>query len=199
MEHIGIYGGSFNPIHFGHLNLAIEMMEKHHLTKVYFCPAALSPFKQDEPPIDSHHRLAMVKLAIEGIPQVSLLENELLRPSPSYMIDTLEELLVLDKEKNIKPRYFLILGEDAIPDFHRWHRIHDILALVTLLIGMRGNPSSLVSQDPLIQKAVMKGLTPTRILEISSSELRVRIGQKKYCSHLLPTKVLDYIYSNHLY
>lgn len=196
---IAIYGGSFNPIHFGHLNLAIEMMEKHHLDKVYFCPAALSPFKQDEPPIDGHHRLAMLKLAIEGIPQFSLLENELLRPAPSYMIDTLEELLASDKEKNIKPRYFLILGEDAIPGLHRWHRIHDLLSLVTLLIGMRGDANSNVNEDPLVQKAVIKGLTPTRILEISSTELRARIGQKKYCNHLLPTKVLDYIYTNHLY
>lgn len=198
-ERIGIYGGSFNPVHFGHINLAIEMIEKHHLTRVYFCPAALSPFKEDKPPIASHHRLAMVKLAIEGIPSVSLLENELLRPSPSYMVDTLEELFVLDNEKKIKPSYFLILGEDAIPDLHRWHRIYDILSLVPLLIGMRGTASDLTNEDPLIQEAVNKGLTPTRILEISSSELRIRIEQKKYCQHLMPTKVLDYIYANRLY
>jgi nicotinate-nucleotide adenylyltransferase len=197
-ERIGIFGGSFNPIHFGHLSLAIEMLEKHHLTKVYFCPAALSPFKQDEPSIEPHHRLAMVKLAIEEIPQFSILENELLRPPPSYMIDTLEELQVLDKKKKIKPSYFLILGGDAIPDLHRWHRIDEILALASLLIGMRPNIIAF-NKDPLIQEAVKKGLTPARILEISSTELRVRIGEKKYCNHLLPTKVLDYIYSNRLY
>ncbi|MBA3236764.1 MAG: nicotinate (nicotinamide) nucleotide adenylyltransferase [Parachlamydiaceae bacterium] len=197
-ERIGIYGGSFNPIHFGHLNLAIEMLEKHNLTKVYFCPAALSPFKQNEPAIEPHHRLTMVKMAIEGIPQFSILENELLRPPPSYMIDTLEELLVLDKNKKIKPRYFLILGGDAILDLHRWHRIDEILALASPLTGMRPNTIAF-NKDHLIQEAVKKGVTLTRVLEISSTELRVRIGEKKYCSHLLPTKVLDYIYSNRLY
>lgn len=200
-ERIGLYGGTFNPIHCGHINLAVEMLEKHSLDKIYFSPAALSPFKKDCEPIASHHRLAMLKLAIEDISEFSIIENELQRPPPSFTIDTIEELLAADNNKpaDEQPQYFLILGEDALDGLHKWHRVEDIIAKVQLLIGARSCKEYLKCENLELQKAIENGMTITRLFDISSSEIRQRIQQKRICNHLLPRKVLDYIYRNRLY
>jgi nicotinate-nucleotide adenylyltransferase len=198
MKRIGLYGGTFNPCHLGHLNLAVEMLEKHHLTQILFCPAAVNPHKLGSNPISSEHRLTMLKLAIEGIPQFSILENELKRGPPSYTIDTIVEL---DHEKSNDTQYFLIIGEDAIPNFHLWHRVHEIVAKIPLLIGMRlyDDPIGKEVHDPLLLRALEKGKTKTRVMDISSTEIRERLLQKKTCRHLVHAKVLDYIYANGLY
>jgi nicotinate-nucleotide adenylyltransferase len=193
---IALYGGSFNPIHLGHLNLAIEMLEKQRLTKIYFCPAALSPFKLESSPVAAHHRLAMLQLATEEIPQFAILESELTRASPSYTIDTIDELLL---EARPSDTYFLIVGQDALPTFHLWHRWQEIIKKMQLLIGCRMPATSCAQHGEALQQAINAGMTPTRQMEISSSEVRLRLQQNMYCRHLLPTKVMDYIYANRLY
>ncbi len=199
-ERIGIYGGSFNPIHFGHIHLAIEMLEKRALDKIYFCPAALNPHKiESKNMIAPAHRLTMLKLALEEIPQFSVIENELQRPAPSFTIDTVEELLLTDPQ----PHYFFIAGNDVVATFDHWHRAHEIVALVDVLIGTRlvdfENFHTRMNLDPVIDEALKAGITPTRVFEVSSTEIRERIARKKYCGHLVPSKVLDYIYRNRLY
>lgn len=191
---IALYGGSFNPIHLGHINLAIEMLERHALTKIYFCPAALNPFKSQQIQASDHHRLEMLKLALEDIPKFEILENELHRPPPSYTIDTIDELLACDSDA----KYYLILGSDNIQDFHKWHRAKDIIKKVDLLVGTRGQ-GVILNCDKTVNEAIEKGVTPTRNMDISSSEIRIRLAQKKYCKHLLPTKVVDYIDANSVY
>lgn len=195
--HIGIFGGSFNPVHFGHLNLAIEMLEKRNLSTIYFCPANLNPFKENRKPISAHHRLKMLELALEGFPQFSILENELLRPAPSYTIDTIEELLKSNEKPNTY--YYLIIGEDSLSGFPMWHRAKEIIQLTTLLVGIRTGNKAILCDDLEIQEAILAGMTPTKTIDISSSEIRERISKKKTCFHLLPSKVLDYIYANRLY
>lgn len=197
-ERIGLYGGSFNPVHFGHLNLAIEMLEKHKLTKVYFCPAALNPFKSDQPSLAAPHRLSMLKLALEDIPEFSILENELFRPAPSYTIQTIEELLASHSGLD-KTNLFLIVGADALPKFHLWHQAEQIIKNATVLSGGRSGFDASINGSPELQAALKAGWTQTKIIDISSSEIRMRISKKKYCRHLLPTKVLDYIYAHGLY
>lgn len=196
-DRIGIFGGSFNPVHFGHLNLAIEMLEKRELSKIYFCPTNISPFKQNTKPISAYHRLKMLELAVEAIPEFFILENELFRPGPSYTIDTIEELL--KSEANLNAHYYLILGEDSLSGFHQWHRAKDIIRLTTLLVGVRSGSRPSACDDSEIQEAILAGLTPTKTIDISSSEIRERIRLEKHCFHLLPSKVLDYIYANRLY
>lgn len=194
-DRIGILGGSFNPVHFGHLNLAIEMLEKRELTAVYFCPANVNPFKENKKPVSSFHRLKMLELALEGIPQFSILENEILRPAPSYTIDTIEEL----RGENPDAEFFLIIGEDSVSSFHTWRLAKDIVQKATLLVGMRSGCRPGQCDNPEIQEAIIKGVTQTKTMDISSSEIRERIRLQKYCFHLLPSKVLDYIYANRLY
>src|SRR5262249_44608705 len=104
---IGLLGGTFDPFHFGHLNLAIEMKEKQGLDQVWFCPARLSPFKLQEQATDGQHRLKMIQLAIEGLPFFQALDLELLREGPSYTIDT---ILELQRREGEGVQFYLILG-----------------------------------------------------------------------------------------
>ena len=201
-EKIGLFGGSFNPIHLGHIHLAIDVLEKRGLDKILFCPAALNPHKMESKElIASEHRLEMLKLAIQDIPQFAVLENELLRPTPSYTIDTINELIASANADQATPHYFLIIGDDAVEKFHLWHQVHDLIKKVTVLVGVRSIKylDGMTTTDPLVEKALKKGFTQTRIFEVSSTEIRDRIASKKYCSHLVPPKVLDYIYRNSLY
>lgn len=196
-KRIGLFGGTFNPIHFGHLNLAVEMFEKHELSSVYFFPAHLNPLKINHEQVLARHRLKMLELALEDNPNFFILQNELMRPPPSFTIDTIEELL--QTEESSTACYYLIIGEDSLASFPKWHRAEEIVRLTPLLIGARSGSISCLCDNPEIERAIAKGITLTKIIDISSSEVRERIKQQKYCSHLVPSKVLDYIYANRLY
>lgn len=193
---IGLYGGTFDPIHFGHVNLAIEMIEKGKVDAVYLCPAQTSPFKKEGAAVSGEHRLKMIERAIAGIPGISLIQNELNRPAPSYTIDTLKELIASAQEPT---QFSLILGEDALDNLERWHKIHEIVRLVPLLIGSRAGAIYTGHTDPLLSEAIELGWVPTRILEISATEIRDRLSKGLYCGHLLHKEVLDYIKEYRLY
>jgi nicotinate-nucleotide adenylyltransferase len=203
MKKIGIFGGSFDPIHLGHLNLAIEMLEAHHLDEVWFCPAGRNPHKEDQHPVDASHRLKMIQLAIEKDPRFRICDLEIKRQGLSYTVDTLKKLHALQLEKGEQTSFYLIIGKDAARNFHRWHEPEVIIELARLLVGERRDETLLPSEEyqgsPAVVKAILEGLTSTRIMEISSTEIRERLLNKKYCYHLLPGKVLDYILTNHLY
>src|SRR5580692_5010418 len=116
---IGLLGGSFDPLHFGHLNLALSLMEAHQLDSVFFCPAFTSPFKTARPPAASpEHRLAMLHLGIQTIEAFSVLDWEIKTMIPSYTIDTVEKL-----KNQTDAALFLLLGEDQLSDLHRWKRV----------------------------------------------------------------------------
>ena len=199
---IGFYGGSFDPIHLGHLNLAIELMEAHHLDEVWFCPTQFNPLKVKHG-TPGEQRLKMVKLAIEKIPQFKALDIEIQRPGPSYTLDTLKQLIQNDQKNSISNKYYLLLGEDILKNFNSWHKPEEIVSLIPLLIGHRymGINKILESAkgDPIIASALQKGLTPIRMMDISSTEIRDRLKKGLYCGHLIPAKVMDYIYQNRLY
>lgn len=194
---IGIFGGSFNPPHFGHLNLAIEMLESGCVSEILFSPAFISPLKQNQPQIAIEHRLAMLKLALEKFPHASILELESQRGGVSYTIDTILALKKLYPQKS----FALILGEDALTDFTSWHQPEEIVKQVPVFIGLRQGaqlPHD-IEEYPLLKTAFEKGRINTRMLNISSTEIRNRLEQKLYCRHLLPAKVVDYIESHQLY
>lgn len=198
---IGVYGGTFDPIHFGHLSTAIEMIEYHSLDKVLFCPAKINPHKEDAPTASAYHRYKMLEIALADFPQSEIVINELQRDSPSFTIDTLRELTAEDKKKGLSSQFFLIIGEDTIPHFFRWHEPKEIIKLAKLLVARRflsERPLEL-SLDPEISEALSEGETPTPIMEISATRIRERIRKKQYIGHLVPAKVIDYIYQNHLY
>lgn len=197
MKKIGVYGGTFDPIHFGHLNLAIDILEARELDEIWFCPARLNPHKQAAQPVaDITHRVEMLRLAISDIPQFKIIEIEAKKEGPSYSIDTLRALLASEKNNN----FSLILSDDVIPGFFNWHQPEEIVKLVPLLIGRRSTTrvSPLIG-NPVIVKAFEDGMTPTHFMDISSTEIRRRLAKGLYCGHLVPEKVMDYIYRNQLY
>jgi nicotinate-nucleotide adenylyltransferase len=190
---VGFYGGSFDPIHLGHLNIALELAERHKLDEVYVCPTSQSPFKKEKPPVASkEHRRAMVTAAISPLPHFTLLDFELQKSVPCYTIDTIRELIALHKNN-----YFLLLGEDALEHFQEWREVEELVKLATPLIGSRKTES--FNMPPALLAAIKKGITTIPMMEISSTQIRERLKQGLYCGHLLPAKVWEYIQQHQLY
>lgn len=200
-EKIGLFGGTFDPIHFGHLNLAFELMEKRELDQVWFIPAQVNPFKVQFPPSPMDHRLAMVQLAIQEIPQFHLKDLERERPPPSYTIDTLRAFIAEEAYQSTPNQFSLLLGEDSIPGFFHWHLPEEIVKLVPLFIGSRSGlwQYELSHFSLPIREAIQKGLTQTRLMDISGTEIRKRFAHQLYCGHLIPGSVLNYIQDQQIY
>jgi len=181
LKKIGIFGGSFDPIHFGHLNLAIQMLEKAELDEILFCPALYSPFKEHHRPVASpEHRLAMLKLILTPFFRVTSIELD--RPGPSFTIDTLRALA------SEKGQYRLLLSEESAASFQKWKDATEIIQLAPPLVGSRSGRGQ--SLFPALQ---------TPLFDISSTEVRRRLQKKLYCKHLVPSIVLDYIMEFGLY
>jgi len=195
MQKIGILGGTFDPIHHGHLNLAFEMLEKKNLDEVWFCPAYLNPHKLDTTSSSVEDRLNLVKLAIEGIPQFRLTTIEVERSGPSYTVDTLEKLHKSHPDKE----FYLILGEDAAASLPNWRNPERIIQIAHVLVGSRILKTLVLKGSPEICEAIKKGMVRTNLLDISGTEIRERVKNKLYSGHLAPLKVVDYIYAHHLY
>ena len=191
MKNIGFFGGSFDPIQFGHLNLAIEIKEKLNLDKILFCPANISPFKATKPPLaKAQDRLEMLKLAIKDIADFEICEMEINKEGVSYTIDTLSELKNMG---NLR----LIVTEEALLNFHLWKDYKQILQIAPLIVGVRHNfLNSFESENFTLSS---KNFVKTNMFEISSTIIRERLKKKKYCYHLMPKEVLDYIYKCQLY
>lgn len=195
---IGLYGGTFDPLHLGHINLAIELKELRGLDEVWFCPAQCNPHKTETPHASAAQRLEMLSLGLEGIPSFKVIDNEMKRPAPSYTIDTLTEL----KEQNPHAAFSLLLGEDSIPGFFRWNQPLEIISLANVYIGSRTGEidrSRYSGEDQKILQALQQGTTQTCLMDISATLIRDRLSRGLYCGHLIPAKVLDYIKVNQLY
>ncbi len=181
---VGIFGGSFDPIHIGHLNLAISLKEACHLDEVIFVPAQLSPFKEKNPPKASGaHRLKMVELALSSLPGCSVIDEELQRPPPSYTIDTVRKLA-----EDTSRELHLLIHASLVESFLSWKEAEELIRLAPPFIGS----SSF--------KAIAWGkVIPIPSFEVSSTLIRKRLAKKLYCEHLLTPLVLNYIQEHELY
>lgn len=178
---IGFFGGTFDPIHFGHLNLALRLREKAGLKEVWFCPAYVSPFKTSVKSASPEDRYEMVKLAIEGIEGFKVLDTEIKKKAPSYTIDTLRELISETNET-----FRLIIGSDQEADFMKWKEAEALKILAPPLMGERaGSPSS--------------SALPLPLFDISATEIRERVKEGLYVGHQIPQAVQNYILKNKLY
>lgn len=178
---VGFFGGSFDPIHLGHLNLAIHMLEQGGVDEILFCPAKCSPFKTKSPPIASDkHRLAMLELVLEPYFRVTSLELD--REGTSFTIDTLR---LLPKEH---VSYRLILSEESAGELSKWKEVNEVIRLAPPLVGSREGGGKTQFQT-----------IHTPRFDISSHEIRARLQKKMYCKHLLPSIVLDYIEQYQVY
>ena len=130
MKRIGIYGGSFDPIHHAHLILAREALETLQLVEVIFVLAAQSPHKAGEEPTNAAVRWEMLSIAIAGEPGFTASRLELDRPAPSYTVETVEALRSADPEAE----FFFLLGEDNLPHLPTWHRFENLRRLVQFVV-----------------------------------------------------------------
>ena len=189
MKRIGILGGTFNPIHMGHLAIAQVSRERLSLDKVYFVPTNIPPYKSSRSVISSLHRYNMVNLAIKGNPFFGVSDFEIKREGKSYSIDTVEHFKKVFS-KNAK--LFFIVGEDAFMTLHTWRKIEEISKLVTFVVVNR--PGFKDKQPKIKSKAiVMPGL------DISSSAIRRDLRSGKTVKYFLPEKVLGYIKKKKIY
>jgi nicotinate-nucleotide adenylyltransferase len=185
MKKTGVFGGSFDPIHFGHIYLALQLLEIHHLDEVLFCPVFCSPFKLASPPIASpKNRLEMLHLAIDKIPKFKITSLEIDRGGPSFSIDTIRSLQSPERQ------LYLLFSEEVAFHLSMWKESETLLELAPPLIGSRLSSSS----SGLKQK-----VTKTKVFDVSSTDIRKRLSQGLYCGHLVPQKSLDYIQSQGLY
>jgi nicotinate-nucleotide adenylyltransferase len=190
MKPVGILGGTFNPMHTGHLITAQAVREIRNLEKIIFIPAFVSPHKVESDILAAEHRLNMVKLSIQNIPYFDYSDIEIKRNSISYMIDTLTVLK--NKYDNIE----LIIGYDNIFDFNTWKESDRIIELAKLVVLKRKTSVQPETSDKYFRSAIF---VDTPSIEISSSEIRQRIADNLPIDFLVHPKVKEYIYKFDLY
>ncbi len=190
MSIVGIFGGTFDPIHTGHLITAQAVRELRGLDKIIFIPAFISPHKTEIPTLSPEHRFAMVKLAIKNIPYFDFSDLEINTATISYTIETLRVL----KEKYNKIE--LIIGYDNILKFSSWKEPDEILKLAKIIVLNRKLTQEPINKDRFYNSALFVD-TPT--IEISSSEIRERVTKNLPLNFLVPEEVQKYIYHFNLY
>lgn len=206
---IGLLGGTFNPVHIGHLRGAIECRELLGLDQVVLVPAALPPLKE-APGVSAEHRAAMVARAIEQVPGLGLDTRELSRSGLSYTVDTLAEWRA---DLGEKASLTFIMGGDALVQLERWHRWHDLLSLANIAVMVRpgtGPALSTVLRDWLAAHEVAPSALHSRAagavarvaqhpLAISSTAIRGALADNRDVRFLLPEPVMEYIVDHDLY
>ncbi len=198
----GILGGSFDPIHNAHLHVAREAQRRLALDRVLFVPARRPPHKHDRALTPAEHRLAMVKLAIAGIPGFDASDAELRRKGPSYTIDTVSaEIARLGAGWEI----FFLVGADQALELDTWHRIGELATLCTLTPVTRPG-FRLADLDRLSARLSAEVVAKIRSsaldippLDVSSTEIRRRIREGRGIAELVPPAVAEYIRQHGLY
>jgi nicotinate-nucleotide adenylyltransferase len=198
MRSIGIMGGTFNPIHMGHLLAAEEVKNKINLDKIIFIPTGNPPHKKSKDIVLSKHRLEMVKLAIIDNVSFSASDIEIVREGKTFSYDTLIELHNL-YENSV---FNFIIGYDTLKEIDTWKKIHEVCKLCTFIVVNRNNEYS----EMLLEIEKKKERYNAKIevvdipnIEISSTDIRERLMQSKSIKYLVPQTVENYIFTNSLY
>jgi nicotinate-nucleotide adenylyltransferase len=197
-ERVGLFGGTFDPPHVGHLILASEAKSQLELTRVLWTVTPDPPHKQDQFITSLEHRLAMVKLAIQDEPAFELSAIELSRPGPHYTVDTIKLLAQENPGAQIVP----IIGGDSLNDLPTWHEPGELL-YAAHWVGVMRRPGEEPDLDALEQE--LPGISSkvhyveAPLLEIASREIRERAAQGKPFRYYLPESVFEYIERHRLY
>ncbi|MCE0522676.1 MAG: nicotinate-nucleotide adenylyltransferase [Methylacidiphilales bacterium] len=186
---LGIYGGTFDPVHHGHLLLARDALEQLRLDAVLFVPCGQSPLKSRKPRATDDRRLAMLRLALKNNPHFWLTRCEIDRPAPSYAYDTALEI----REAFPRAELFWLLGADQLAVLDQWHRPDDLRRLVTFVLLPRGEVAAVAPSGAVL------GLPRPRRVDISASEIRHRVKSRLPIDHLVPAPIAAYIKRHGLY
>lgn len=196
MRRIGIFGGTFNPIHTAHLIMAEEVRAQVHLDKVLFIPSANPPHKNTDDIIDAATRLEMINLAIEGNNyfESSDIEIKSAQYSKSYTVDTLMALRLMYKDEPTK--LYLIIGMDNLTELHTWKDPGKLFALAEVVVMNR--PGFLI-QNVHNEYSGRVIFVPAPDIDISSTDIRHRLKENRSIKYLVPAKVENFITENKLY
>lgn len=206
-----LFGGTFDPIHYGHLRPVETLATKVPLDKVFLLPNNVPPHRP-QPEATSLQRLEMVKLAIEDNPLFAIDSRELEKSTPSYTIET---LISLRQERGKEQPLAFIIGQDSLLSINTWHKWQQILDNCHLLVCARPGYATRFTdpamqlwlaqhqtrnpEDLLSQAQGLIFLADTPLIDISATQIRSRLSHGDACRDLLPPKVLDYIQQNWLY
>lgn len=195
---LGILGGTFDPIHLGHLHMAEAVYASLELEKIIFIPAFVPPHKIGLDYAPAADRYAMTKLAVEAYPHFSVSDMELKRNGVSYTIDTLRELHAQQPDKHL----YFIIGADSVVQLHTWNSIYEMLDLATFVAA--GRPGYAGVRDEVVRNLGAEAakkiiLLHTPEYDISSTVIRSRIREKASLDGLVPQAVEQYIYEHGLY
>jgi len=194
---IGLYFGTYNPIHVGHLIIANHMVDYTELDQVWLVVSPQNPFKTKATLLEDYHRLALVNIAIEGNKKLKASNIEFDLPKPSYTIDTLTFI----KEKHPEHSFSIIMGEDNLRSFHKWKNYEQILENHNVFVY----PRVLTEQEDSSTPAALKNHSKITIakdaplMKISASFVRNAIKDKKDVQYLLTEPVFTYLKEMHFY
>lgn len=191
-KRLGILGGTFDPIHSGHLLLAEQLKEELNLEKVIFIPSANPPHKENSPVSSAKDRLKMVEIAIKDNPGFFISDLELKRRGKSYTIDTLTHLVKLYKRWEL----FFLLGSDAVGELPTWKEPEKIFQKVKVAIALRPGFDRINPENRFVKKSLV---VPISGLNISSTQIRRKIQAGKSIRYLVPAGVERFIRSKNLY
>jgi nicotinate-nucleotide adenylyltransferase len=210
---IGILGGTFNPIHFGHLRPAEEIRQQFKLSKIIFIPSAMPPHKDDQAVIDPSHRMKMVDLAITGNDAFASSDIEIKRSGKSYTIDTIRELKGCYQDVE----FYFILGADAFLEINTWYKWTELFKECEFIVmnrpgAPRVSPAKLLPAEvkdefkwrPRKKEFVHSSahriyMVQVSALDISSKQIREMVREGRSIRYLLPRRVMEYILEHQLY
>jgi nicotinate-nucleotide adenylyltransferase len=179
-----LYGGSFDPIHHGHLILAREALEQLQLDRVVFIPAAQSPFKLESKPAPPEIRLSMIRAAIADEPRFECDDSEVYRSGPSFTVDTLEHW----RARYPAEELFYFIGQDNVRELSKWRRSEELLKLAQFVVFERSAEAP-AHNFPTVRRRV----------DISATEIRKRVAEGRSIRYLVPESVRAIIAAHHLY
>jgi nicotinate-nucleotide adenylyltransferase len=211
-KRIGLFGGTFNPIHLGHLRGAEEIRQAFQLEEVIFIPSSIPPHKVTERIIEAKHRLEMVRLAVSSNPHFSASDLELSRPGRSFSIDTLRFF-----QERHEDTFFFILGGDAFAEIETWKDFQNLFSLCHFIVMARPGSQESISSSPFPETLIPDFRHPSRekawihhsghrvyfkeisFLDISSTKVRALIEKGESVKYLIPAEVEAYIQKHGLY
>lgn len=194
----GYLGGSFDPVHRGHINLARVVAKAAQLDACILLPTALSPFKaQEQAPAAASHRLAMLRLAIQDAPELSIDARELAQSGPCYSVHTMAAIA----KEHPQDELFFILGMDSLRGLERWHDVDKFLALAHLLVVARpgSDNQSVIKKVRQRFAGIRLDLIECPLIDVSSGALRAAIATGKNPASQLTPEVWRYIQTHQLY
>lgn len=203
---LGVYGGTFNPVHYGHLRTALEVKQAFSLDEIRLIPCHVPPHR-GQPEVDPENRLQMLQLAVQGAQGMIVDRRELDRSGPSYMVDTLSSLQAEFPNVTL----LLFIGTDAFSGLERWHRWRNLFDYAHVVVMTRPGYQAVelsdyfrlrLVDDPMALQQAQAGLLYFQIvtqLEISASAIREQIKQRHDPRFLLPDNVITYINQHKLY